>query len=281
MLAFLPIGEEDFEEATKQLEVILAEYEGGKQPDRLYYRTQIGLRTAETEREVLDKEISFPALKSILGPMRGLLSVEPDEDWRKALALTSGAMSVLHELDQPKPNRAADEGERRRKAEQDLRDCADSIKETHAEWHYYRAFPLFFLGESMARRGDLEGGAKTLRESLEVVRNSVGWEHQRVPYMMGRYARILHRMGQPDKARSEFSEMLDITRKRFGNGHHYYANALMAYASFLGDIPDYSGMKKVCEEALAIYEKKGGAKPKLYKRCKDYLAKAQAGGKGM
>jgi tetratricopeptide (TPR) repeat protein len=281
MLAWLFLIQEEYDKAKEHFDGIVNGYDASgkkaKKPDRLYYRAQIGLETIKAETAAVAEGFTPQSVASMLGPMNGMLAVEPDKDWSDILddfrsgAILMAGLGTLNGKDTAKAR------ETRGRAEKCLVECAKKIENLEGtKWHFYRALPLFGLGESMADGGDPYKGAEKCGEALDVVRKTVGLAHDKAPYMMDRYARILYRARRSEDAHKGFAEVVKAFEVRFGRGHYYYANALMSYASFLREIRAFTWMGQVCEEALAVYDKTGREKRKLYKLCQSYLAEARA-----
>jgi tetratricopeptide (TPR) repeat protein len=135
--------------------------------------------------------------------------------------------------------------------------------------------PQFFLAESLAARGEWKKAAKVYQDCLDQLERTVGLGQTRARYLTRRYARTLFLLGQEKQAHRHFSRLLDAVESRHEAGHWHYANTLMEYADFLRECRQWAKVVQVCEKALAIYERTGGPRRKLYRHCRETLALAQ------
>jgi tetratricopeptide (TPR) repeat protein len=138
----------------------------------------------------------------------------------------------------------------------------------------YYAQALFFLGEACIQRGRHAEAAEHLGTSLDVVRRSVGFQHPKVPYVAHQYANALRLLGRLPEARATFDEVTAAVAGRYGKGHYVYANALVHHGHFLLISRRPADAEVKFREALAVYDRTGGRRRKLYDRCVEDLCEA-------
>jgi hypothetical protein len=259
--AWLSMDLEDYSLAEAQFGELIRRSTTLGKADRFLVRAHMGLLAARVERAAAGQSFPVTALIPVLELALQMQTIDHDRSWSQAFksfrhAWIAGQFGLASA------------------SERQFRACREHIRGSHPEGHYYEVFPLFFLAESLAHRGEKKQAALVYQECLEMLEKTVGLEHLKAGYLIGRYARALIALGELRKAHCLFARLSREVASRYGADHWHHANALMEYADFLHEIRDWPRMEQICRQADAIYEQTGGNQRKLYQHCKRRLALA-------
>ena len=139
------------------------------------------------------------------------------------------------------------------KAEANFDECLNIADGALGERHLLAAVHLF-SAETQANARKDEAAEESYKKALDVIQESVGYQHQMAPLVVKGYAGFLARKGRLPEAKSVFEEVLKAHLDRFGPNHFFVAQAKMTYADFLEEQGLFAEQAKVAREALAIYE---------------------------
>src|SRR5262249_1266173 len=93
----------------------------------------------------------------------------------------------------------------------------------------YYGLTMLFLGEAYLKRDRPKEAAEQFAASMEVTKRCVGHQHYKVPYVAHQFGVALWRLGQVEKGKATFDEVMAAIERRYGKGHYIYANALLYY----------------------------------------------------
>jgi len=286
LLAWLACEEERFDESIAGFDEVMAlhkrhvEQAGtfDKHPhrrrhaDRLRALAKVGKAAIPVENETVMHSLTFvEGFKAYLAAIDELVEHENDPTFRESYRDFEQGVEALLVVHDP---RVRGEQKERRLAQaiERLSRARDRLAVGKGTNQLYYSLSLLFLGEAFVQRGQWKEAAGQLETSLAVGARSVGYQHSKVQYVAHEYARALRHLGQQEKGRAVFAEVVGAVAKRYGKGHFLYANALMHRGNFLRDCRQFAEAEATFREALAIYQKTGGRKRKYYPRCVDDLA---------
>jgi hypothetical protein len=73
-------------------------------------------------------------------------------------------------------------------------------RESHGERPPLTAWGMLLVGKAQAKNGDLQGGAKNMREGIALLVSTLGEKSQRYAAAAGAYAGVLEQMGDEAQA---------------------------------------------------------------------------------
>lgn len=102
--------------------------------------------------------------------------------------------------------------------------------------------------------GDKRGTVDASGKVLELAKEFMPADDERLPLLMNNYGNALHRVGETDDARDVLEEALELSRSIHGDQSMEVLPVLMNYADVRSDHDNSSGQEKYYNQALDIVE---------------------------
>src|SRR5262249_7001239 len=181
--------------------------------------------------------------------------VEEEKELKQAAVLLRGALVktfVADRVPASGPLNVLSRGVRQRgfaDAAQKIQKAYELIEALHPEPHLYKPVVLYFLAGALEKAGNLQEAERTYGKCLEKSRETVGWEHLKVPLVAANRARLLVRLGKKEEADRLIADVMQAFSKRFGDKHYIVANALMTFADLYEQLKDYPAQERSARKA--------------------------------
>jgi tetratricopeptide (TPR) repeat protein len=162
------------------------------------------------------------------------------------------------------------------KSEDAAKDMEEAIRCLHAAIgpNQYEGYLMWVRADMLAAGGKVQEAETAYRESIQRIKETLGFEHHPVWQVLNSYGRFLHKQGRGKEIDPLYDKFITTQEERWPAPHFYFGHARTHYAELLQFRGEYARQEKMAREALAIYEKTFSPQRPTYRRCVDLLRDA-------